>query len=80
VVLLVTFRELRWYRQNGITSYVVPADAFCDYLPARCGGTSNGDTARVLTVLQQGLQSAEHAEFVARLNLKSSQLPSANRH
>ncbi len=38
---------------------------------------TSGDSARVLAVVQQGLGSAEHAEFVARLSAGAPRAPDA---
>jgi Uma2 family endonuclease len=79
VVLLVAHRELRWYRLVGDTYQLlpVPADGLLrsQVFPGLwldVAALVNGDMARVLTVLQQGLQSAEHAAFVDQLAQRRS--------
>jgi Uma2 family endonuclease len=74
VVLLVTLRELRWYRLAGDSYQLmpVPGDGILRShvfpgLWLDVPALLNGDMARVLTVLQHGLQSPEHAVFAAQL-------------
>jgi len=74
VVLLVAQRELRWYRlvDDAYQLLPVPADGILRShvfpgLWLDVAALLNGDMTRVLNVLREGLQSAEHVEFVARL-------------
>ncbi len=74
VVLLVAQRELRWYRlvNNAYQLMSAAADGILrsEVFPGLWldgAALLNGDKARVLTVLQQGLASPEHAAFVAEL-------------
>src|SRR5262245_28852956 len=79
LMLLVAPPELRWYRlvDDNYQLMSVPADgvlrsyAFPGLWLDRAA-LLDGNMARVLTVLQQGLQSAEHAAFVAQLVKRQS--------
>src|SRR4051812_4970632 len=74
LVFLVAPRELRWYRLVGDTYQLATfsADGILrsEVFPGLwldVAALLEGDMAHVLTVLQQGLQSPEHAAFVAAL-------------
>jgi Uma2 family endonuclease len=74
LAVLVWEREVRWHRLSGDRFQVVPAPADGVYRSAVFPGLwldgaalLAGDLARVLAVLNQGLQSAEHTAFVAQL-------------
>jgi Uma2 family endonuclease len=74
LVLLLARRELRWYRLAG-NSYKlvsVPRDGILRShvfpgLWLDVAALLAGDMAQVLKVLNQGLESPEHAAFVSRL-------------
>lgn len=79
VVLLVAHQELRWHRlvDEAYQLLPVPADGILRShvfpgLWLDVAALLSGDMARVLNVLDQGLQSAEHAEFVVRLAQRCS--------
>src|SRR5439155_7994109 len=74
LVLVIPQQELHWYRLTG-SSYkraTVPADGILrsQVFPGLwldIKALITGDMARVLAVLQEGLNSSEHADFVQRL-------------
>jgi Uma2 family endonuclease len=74
VTLLVREKEVRWHRlvkgsyermqpgADGILRSIVFPGLWLD-----AAAFLTGDTARVIEVLQQGIRSSEHADFVSRL-------------
>ena len=79
LAVLLREREVRWHRLVGGRVAVVPAPADGAYRSAAFPGLwldapalLAGDLARVLAVLQQGLQSSEHAAFVEQLARRRS--------
>lgn len=74
VAVLLREKEVRWHRwEEGGYQVIAPDEAGIWRSNAFPGlwldGTAllDGDLAKVLAMLQQGLESPEHAEFVARL-------------
>jgi Uma2 family endonuclease len=74
LAVLMHEREIRWHRLMEGRFHVIPASSDGIYRSASFPGLwldgaalLAGDLARVLAVLQQGLQSPEHAEFVKQL-------------
>jgi Uma2 family endonuclease len=77
LAILLQEQEVRWHRLVDHEFQVVPQPAGGIYrsevfpgLWLSAGALLAGDLARVLAVLQQGLQSPEHAEFVKRLEAR----------
>ena len=74
LAVLVREREVRWHRLRDEVFHVVPPDADgvlrSPVFPGLWLDPSAllaGDSARMLTILTQGLNSPQHAEFVSRL-------------
>jgi Uma2 family endonuclease len=77
LAVLVREHEVRWHRLAGGQFEVVPAPEDGIYRSAVLPGLwldapalLAGDLARVLAVLQQGIQSADHQTFVERLRAR----------
>lgn len=77
LAVLIYEREIRWHRWEDGAYQVVPPDKDGVWRSTTFPGLwldgkalLSGDLAKVLAVLQQGLDSVEHAEFVKRLAKK----------
>jgi Uma2 family endonuclease len=77
LAVLMREHEVRWHRLSGGRFEVVPAPADGVYRSGVLPGLwldapalLAGDLARVLAVLQQGIQSAEHQAFVEQLGAR----------
>jgi Uma2 family endonuclease len=79
LVMLLETREIRWHRLvSGVYELMSPAadgifrSRVFPGLWLQPGALLDGDMAAVLATLQQGLQSAEHGEFIERCKLRRS--------